>query len=74
MLKRVYPFKEENELKEKMSADNLLPLFIYLIQRAKNCNLHQELVFCETFAREPLENDYLFCIFKSALEYVTITK
>jgi len=60
--------------REKMSADNLVPLFIYLIHKSKNYNLHQDVEFCEKFARESLDGDYLFCIFKSSLEYVTITQ
>ena len=73
LLQKMNPDKEDLELKEKINADNLLPLLIFLIHKAKDCNLHQEIMFCESFARENLEDDYLFCIFKSALEYVTIT-
>ncbi len=73
LLKRINKEKRDFWLKDQINADNLLPFFIYLIHQAKNCNLHQEILFCESFARENLEEDYLFCIFKSALEYVTIT-
>ena len=62
----------KKDVRELMSADNLVPLFIFLINKAKNCNLHQDVEFCQKFARESLDGDYLFCVFNSALEYVTL--
>lgn len=74
ILKKAFPKEEEIELKGKLSAENLLPLLIYLIVKSKNSNIHQDIMFCEYFSRESLDNDYLFCIFKSGLEYVTVTE
>lgn len=74
VLKKNYPNTEELDLKEKIGAENILPLFIYFIVKSKNHNIHQDIKFCEHFAMEALDFDYLFCIFKSALEYVTITE
>lgn len=74
ILRNSSPNLEENDIREELGADNLVPLFIYIIQRNGNWNLHQEISFCECFAREGLQYDYLFCICKSALEYVTITE
>jgi len=74
ILRRNYQEEEESDIREELSCDNLVPLFIYLIQRNGNWNLHQEIDFCECFSREGVQFDYLFCICKSALEYVTITE